>query len=467
MKKSTLDLYLLLPIKNFIEKQTSVGLLLIFAAFLAMIVANSPIADAYHSFWKQYIHLGINDFEIRKNLLHWINDGLMSMFFFLVGLELKREILQGELSSIRKSILPIVAAIGGMVIPALIYYYFNSGMPSISGWGIPMATDIAFALGILYLLGDRVPFSLKILLTAIAIVDDLGAVLVIAFFYTSEISIESLALGGFFLLILITANVIGIRNTLFYAIMGIGGLWLAILLSGVHATIAAVLAAFAIPTSKRIDAPLFLRKARLLSYEIRQNLRYRKKAPEQAEENITNTIEKFSSLTEDATPPLQRLEHALHPFVSFVVLPVFAFANAGVTIDAGSFDLLLSPVTLGIILGLILGKFFGIVIFTRIVVWLKISALPAGVGWKHIYGLGFLAAIGFTMSLFITELAFENETYMVQAKIGILSASLLAGIIGFIYLRVLNPPKRETEIPVSNPPTEEEKTPEELKKQEI
>ncbi len=464
MKKSTLDLYLLLPIKNFIEKQTSVGLLLIFAAFLAMIVANSPLADAYHSLWKQYIHLGINDWVIRKNLLHWINDGLMSMFFFLVGLELKREILKGELSSFRKSMLPIAAAIGGMLVPALIYYYFNAGLPSLSGWGIPMATDIAFALGILYLLGDRVPFSLKILLTAIAIVDDLGAVLVIAFFYTSEISIESLALGGFFLLILLSANLIGIRNTLFYAIMGIGGLWLAILLSGVHATIAAVLAAFAIPTSKRIDAPLFLRKARLLSYQIRKNLKYRKKAPQKAEENITNTIEKFSALTEDSTPPLQRLEHALHPFVSFVVLPVFAFANAGVTINADSFDLLLSPVTLGIVFGLIFGKFFGIVLFSRIMVWLKICALPEGVAWKHVYGLGFLAAIGFTMSLFITELAFENETYMVQAKIGILSASLLAGIIGFIYLRLLNPVKK-TKVP--NAELEKEKTTTKSQKMEV
>ena len=359
----------------------------------------------------------------------------MSIFFFMVGLELKREILQGELSSIKKSMLPIGAAIGGMIFPALIFLYFNSGLESVSGWGIPMATDIAFALGILYLLGDRVPLPLKVFLTAIAIVDDLGAVLVIAFFYTSDISIQSLGIAGIFLLILAAANLIGIRNTLFYAIMGIGGLWLAILLSGVHATIAAVLAAFAIPNTKKINTPLFLRKAKLLGYEIQQEFRNRKKNPKEAEEHITRTIEKFSSLTEDATPPLQRLEHALHPFVNFVILPIFAFANAGVSLGDTSFDAVLSPVLLGVVIGLILGKFTGVILFSKLMVWLKIAALPKNVKWKHVYGIGFLAAIGFTMSLFITDLAFENETYMAQAKIGILLASFIAGIIGYFYLR--------------------------------
>ncbi|SKB31848.1 Na+:H+ antiporter, NhaA family [Salegentibacter holothuriorum] len=435
MKKTRLDIYLLLPIKNFIEKKTSVGLVLIFSALLAMIVANSPLADAYHNLWKQYIHLGINDFIIRKNLLHWINDGLMSIFFFMIGLELKREILQGELSSIKKSMLPIGAAIGGMLFPALIFFYFNNGLDSVSGWGIPMATDIAFALGILYLLGDRVPLPLKVFLTAIAIVDDLGAVLVIAFFYTSDISIQSLAIAGVFILILAAANLIGIRNTLFYAVMGIGGLWLAILLSGVHATIAAVLAAFAIPNTKKINTPLFLRKSKLLGYEIQEEFRNRKKNPKESEEHITLTIEKFSSLTEDATPPLQRLEHALHPFVSFVILPLFAFANAGVSLGETSFDSVVSPVMLGVVGGLIFGKFIGVVLFSKLMVWFKIAALPQKVKWKHVYGIGFLAAIGFTMSLFITDLAFENENYMSQAKIGILLASLMAGLTGYFYLR--------------------------------
>lgn len=440
MKKSGLDQYLLLPIKAFIEKQTSVGLLLIFSAILAMVFANSPWAQAYHGFWKQEIYIGINEMVIRKNLLHWINDGLMSMFFFLVGLELKREVLQGELASWRRSLLPIGAAIGGMVFPALIYFYFNGGLPSISGWGIPMATDIAFALGILYLLGKRVPLSLKVFLTAIAIVDDLGAVIVIALFYTSDLSFFSLSIAAIFFLILIVANRIGIRNTFFYAIMGIGGLWLAILLSGVHATIAAVLAAFAIPTGKKINTSLFLRKARLLSYTIKSLQKEPGIKKGEREDSITNTIEKFKLLTKDATPPLQRLEHALYPFVSFVVLPLFAFANAGVTLSAGSMNFFVSPVTLGIILGLIFGKFFGVVFLSRLMVTLKIASLPVGVQWKHIYGVGFLAAIGFTMSLFITELAFINPKYLEQAKIGILSASLLAGIMGYSYLKFITKP---------------------------
>ena len=445
MKKSNLDLYLILPIKHFIEKKTSVGILLIVAASLAMIVANSPLAESYHNFWKQYIYIGFEDFVIKKNLLHWINDGLMSMFFFLVGLELKRELMHGELASFRGALLPVAAAIGGMLVPALIFYFFTQGTDASAGWGIPMATDIAFALGILYLLGDKVPLSLKVFLTAIAIVDDLGAVLVIAFFYTSEISMNNLALGAFFLLVLFLANRIGIRNTIFYAVMGIGGLWLAILLSGVHATIAAVLAAFTIPTSKRINTSVFLRKVRSLSSKIkRQRLRSKVKTV-QDDEMISSTIEKFSQLTEDATPPLQRLEHALHPFVSFIVLPLFAFANAGVTIDAEAFSFFKSPVTLGVIFGLIVGKITGIFLFTKLMVLLKVCALPKSIGWKHVFGLGFLGAIGFTMSLFITDLAYESEIYETQAKMGILSASIIAGLLGYFYLKLIGKLEEDTE----------------------
>ncbi|GGD98163.1 Na+/H+ antiporter NhaA [Planktosalinus lacus] len=442
MKKSTLDLYILLPVKNFIEKKTSVGILLVFSAVLAMIVANSPLAEGYHNFWKQYIYIGFEDFQIKKNLLHWINDGLMSMFFFLVGLELKRELMHGELASFKKAMLPVAAAIGGMVFPALIFFYLNQGTEAVSGWGIPMATDIAFALGILYLLGDKVPLSLKVFLTAIAIVDDLGAVMVIAFFYTSDISVNSLALGAFFLLILLTANYMGIRNTLFYAIMGIGGLWLAILLSGVHATIAAVLAAFTIPTLKKINTPLFLRKVRLLSLKIKRQ-RMQLKGRKDADERMASTMEKFSMLAEDATPPLQRLEHALHPFVSFIILPIFAFANAGVTLDAESFQFFTSPVTLGVIFGLLFGKIIGVLLFTKLMVVLKICKLPEGIEFKHVFGVGFLAAIGFTMSLFITDLAFTDETYDVQSKMGILTASLIAGLLGYFYLKLIGKPNPE------------------------
>jgi len=431
MKKSPLDQYLVLPIKNFIEKQTSVGILLIFSALLAMIVANSPLAEGYHSFWKQHIHIGLNDFVINKSILHWINDGLMSMFFFLIGLEIKKEILHGELSSFRGALLPLTAGIGGMMMPAIIFSLFNSGTPAIGGWGIPMATDIAFALGLLYLLGDKVPLSLKIFLTAIAVIDDLGAVLIIALFYTSDISLLNLGIAAIFLSVLILANYIGVRNTYFYMIVGIGGLWLAILLSGVHATIAAVLAALAIPNSRTIDTPLFLRKVKLLSFKINKN----------EDPNLTSSdedtgviIEKFALLTKEATPPLERLESGLSNFVNFVVLPLFAFANAGVTIDAESFGFFLSPITLGIVLGLIIGKFCGIVLFTRLLCAIKLCKLPKGVTWKHIYGVGCLGGIGFTMSLFITELAYDQPEMLTQAKIGILTASILAGIIGYNYL---------------------------------
>ncbi len=437
MKKSSLEIYLLLPIKTFINKQTSVGILIIISSLLAMLVANSPYAENYHAIWRQELYVGFDDAVLKKTLLHWINDGLMSIFFFMVGLELKREVMSGELSNFRSAILPIFAALGGMIFPALIFYYFNFGLDSIKGWGIPMATDIAFALGVLYLLGNKVPLSLKIFLTAIAVIDDLGAILVVAFFYTSDIMLNNLAMGGVFLLLLMIANFIGIRNPIVYAIAGIGGLWMAIMLSGVHATIAAVLAAFAIPTSKKIDTPLFLRKVKMLSYQIKEKLKSKSLNKNKTEDEITNLIEKFSLLTQDATPPLQRLESSLHSIVSFVILPIFAFANAGVTIDSNSFNNLFSNVAIGIMLGLLIGKFVGIVLFTRLMVFFKISTLPPHVHWKHVYGIGFLGAMGFTMSLFITELAYKNETLLTQAKIGILSASLVAGIIGYFYLKFI------------------------------
>lgn len=436
MKKNHLDLYLLLPIKGFIEKQTSVGLLLILSALLAIVVANSPWSEVFINLWEKEIYVGFEDWVIRKSLLHWINDGLMSIFFFLVGLELKKEIVFGEFSDFRRATLPIAGAVGGMIIPACIYFILNNNTPAISGWGIPMATDIAFALGILYLLGDKVPLSLKVFLTALAIIDDIGAVLVIAVFYTSDISLESLAAGGFFLFILIAANYIGIRNTLFYAIMGIGGLWLAVLLSGVHATVAAVAAAFAIPSGKRIDNPLFIRKTKLLLREL-NFLNKNFNGSKETEDKISITIEKFSSLADDATPPLPRLEHALHPFVSFLILPLFAFANSGVAISSDFFTSLISPIALGITTGLVIGKFLGIVLFSHLMVALKVCRLPQTLTWKHIYGIGLLGGMGFTMSLFITELAFSNEIFLSQAKIGILTASLIAGVAGFFYLKLL------------------------------
>lgn len=436
MRKTNLDTYFLLPIQNFIQKKTSVGNLLIISAVLAMIVANSPLSEMYHSFWKQYMYFGFEDFTIKKNLLHWINDGLMSVFFFMVGLELKREILHGQLTSLKEAMLPISAAIGGMLIPALLFFGFTQGTDAVSGWGIPMATDIAFALGIMYLLGDKVPISLKIFLTAIAIVDDIGAVAVIAFFYTSDISLFNLGLGATFLLILVLANKLGIRSTIFYAVFGIGGLWLAILLSGVHATIAGVLVAFTIPSQEKINITLFLRKAHQLSYKIKRIFK-----EEQDEDKISNNIEKFSVLSKKATSPLHRLENALNPLVNFLILPLFAFANAGVTITQEAYGYFLSPITLGVALGLLGGKVIGILLFSKLVVYFKISSLPKGVTFKHVFGIGILASIGFTMSIFITELAFESEIYKTQAKMGILTASFIAGVSGFFYLQFISKSK--------------------------
>lgn len=356
----------------------------------------------------------------------------MSVFFFVIGLELKREIMAGELSRPKDAILPIFAALGGMVVPAIIYLLFNLTGESSSGWGIPMATDIAFALGVLYLLGDKIPTSLKIFLTALAIADDLGAVLIIAFFYTSDISTMSLLIAGSFLVLLILANKLGVRNAVFYGVIGIGGLWLAFLLSGIHATIAGVLAALTIPANVKIEDKEFVNKMNQLTNS------FEKSAPN----NVTlvthdqlHILDKIRYYSKEAMTPLQRLEHAMHPLVAFVIMPIFAFANSGITFTEFFLVNLTSNVGLGVIFGLAIGKFIGIVTFSKVLIKLKLTTLPEGVNWKKLYGVAMLAGIGFTMSLFISDLAFEDSTYIRQAKIGIFIASILSGIIGYTILR--------------------------------
>ncbi|MBX3293657.1 MAG: Na+/H+ antiporter NhaA [Acidobacteria bacterium] len=436
MKKNRIDI-LLRPVNKFIANETAGGIVLFAAAVLAMIVANTPFHEFYHELWKYKFTIGFPpDLQISKSLHHWINDGLMSVFFFVVGLELKREIIGGELSNAKKAALPLAAAAGGMIVPALIYFGFNYGKDSISGWGIPMATDIAFALGILYLLGKRVPLALKVFLTALAIGDDIGAVLVIAFFYTSDISLFSLALGSAFMAVLIGANLLGVRSPVFYGIVGIGGLWLAFLLSGVHATIAGVLAALTIPATVKIDAKGFL-----------ANLRREAEHFEHAEEgpkdlispDQLHAIDSIRKYTNAVDTPLQRLEHGMHPLVAFVVLPVFAFANAGITFTADLFQQIASPVTLGVWFGLTFGKTIGIAIFSKLAVWMKIAELPEGVTWRKIYAVSLLASIGFTMSIFITELAFTNPDHILQAKLGIFIASGIGGVLGYLILRMGSP----------------------------
>lgn len=420
------------PIQEFLHQEASGGILLIIATVIALAWANSPFADSYHSLWHTYFTIDLAGMSLKYSLHHWINDGLMVIFFFVVGLEIKRELFVGELSSAKKAALPIAAALGGMVFPALIYFFFNSGTEASSGWGIPMATDIAFVVGILALLGKRVPLSLKIFILALAIVDDLGAVLVIAFFYTSNISFTSLIIAGGLIVLLIALNKMGVRNLLIYTFVGIV-LWLAFLKSGVHATVAGVLLAFTIPVSSRINTKKFKNETENLLKDFDN-------AGEHGEDVLTNSerltiIDHIENNCEKILTPLQRFEQGLHPWVSFLIMPVFALANAGVTIGAGFSSALTHSVSLGIIFGLFIGKQIGIFGFSYLAVKLKIASVPDGVSWKKIYAASIIAGIGFTMSLFIANLAFDSEELLNIAKVGILSASLISGIIGFLILK--------------------------------
>lgn len=432
MREKPVDKWIIEPVKRFINNSSMSGIVLFCSALVALILSNSPLSHAYHHLWEIKFKIGIGDFIIDKNLHHWINDGLMAVFFFVVGLELKREIIDGELSNPRKALLPIAAAIGGMLFPAVIYFLFNNGKETISGWGIPMATDIAFALGVLYLLGDKVPVTLKVFVTALAIVDDIGAVLVIAFFYTSDISFVSLLTGAGFMALMITGNIIGVRSPVFYGIFGIGGLWTAFLMSGVHATIAAVLAAFTIPADVKVTETAFRQRLNELTERF-GNARTR--ASTLVSKEQLHILEEIRNLSKNALTPLQRLEHSMHPLVVFIVMPVFALANAGVVLSGNILQELTSPVTSGVFIGLLLGKLLGVYGVSFLFIKMNWATLPEGMNKKHLIGAGFLAAIGFTMSLFITGLAFDKEIYLTQAKLGILSASLIASITSFLIIR--------------------------------
>jgi len=422
------------PIQRFIQQEKAGGIVLGISVIIALFLANSPWSDSYFGFLEQKLGFQFNGSTyFNLSILHWINDGLMAIFFFVVGLELKREIVGGELSNPRKALLPIGAALGGMLFPATIYFMLNPSGEMSNGWGIPMATDIAFALGVLYLLGNRIPLSLKIFLTALAIIDDLGAVLVIALFYTSEISIISLVIGLGIVLIMFIGNRMGVRNVLFYALLGILGVWVAFLLSGVHATIAAVLAAFTIPADVRIKESSYIKKVQ--EYLTKFNaIDPNDKIPTLTNEQL-HLLEKVETTTKQAMPPLQRLEHSMHPMITFLIIPIFALANAGVLLSIDFEQLFNTNVTLGVILGLLVGKVVGIVGFTLLLVKLKVAPFPSGMNIRNLFGLAFLGAIGFTMSLFITSLAFSTEEYITQAKIGIFVASIMGGVLGYILLK--------------------------------
>ena len=425
---------LIMPALQFMNREKSSGIILAIAVIIALILANSPIHEEYASLLEYHFGFIINGKPfLNFSVEHWIDDGLMSLFFFMVGLELKHEFIGGELKDIKKVTMPIVAAVFGMLVPALIYTAFNFGTDVYHGWGIPMATDIAFALAVLYLLGDRIPLSAKVFLTTLAIVDDLGSVLVIALFYTSEISFLSLGVGLLFLLVMFIGNKMGIKNVWFYGIVGLGGVWVAFLMSGIHATISAVLAAMMIPADSQIAEPA-------LAARLRKQL----KRFEQTDGNNVVTLEpeqvkilsRMRADSENAIPPSQRLEHGLQPFVAFVIIPVFALANAGVSfLNMDGSILFSNHVALGVMFGLLVGKPLGIVLAVWLTEKLGLGKRSRNMTWQRIIGIGFLASIGFTMSMFITMLAFNDPTQHIQAKVGIFAASILGGVMGYAILK--------------------------------
>jgi len=385
----------LIPFRNFFRSEQIGGIILIFSVIVSLTLANSTLGNDFENLLSTQIGYKSPGLDLEYSLSQWINDGLMAIFFLLIGLEIKREIIEGELSSPRKAAMPIFAALGGMFLPAGIYFLFNSNFETISGWGIPMATDIAFALGVLSLLGKRVPTSLKVFLAALAIVDDLGAILVIAIFYTNELHWEQLLYSAGIIALLIGMNYMGVKRLFFYIIPGLF-LWYFIHHSGIHATIAGVLLALNIPA---------------------------------------NPVKGSS--------PLEQLEHIIIKPVNFLIMPIFALANTNIQFQSEMLNGLTSPLGLGIILGLTLGKPLGVTFFSWIAVKSGIATLPSRANWKHVFGLGLLAGIGFTMSIFIALLSFDNVVYNIEAKFSILVASVLAGVSGFVFLYTLNKKRKK------------------------
>ena len=421
------------PFEHFLHAQTTTGMILMFMTVLALILANTALAESYGDFFHTTIDLNVGTWQLSHSLHHWINDGLMAIFFFLIGLEIKREVLVGELSNLKVAILPILAAIGGMIFPALIYFSINSGGAGASGWGIPMATDIAFAISALVLLGKRVPTALVTFLVALAIVDDLGAVLVIALFYTEQIHMLPLALAGGAFLVLVAFNRFGIHMVLPYLIVGVL-LWFFMLESGVHATIAGVIAALAIPSKPRARAKGFVRHTRTLLNEYE---RYEVEGCKENEEKQKAILINIQDRIDALGTPSDRLERGLHLPVALIIIPLFALANAGISIDFSSIgSTVIEPISLGIIAGLILGKVLGIFGVSWFAIKLKWAELPKESSMTQIFGVAFLGGIGFTMSIFVADLAFVGQAEQIfQAKIGILLASLTAGLFGFFWLR--------------------------------
>jgi NhaA family Na+:H+ antiporter len=432
---------LLKPFALFAKQASAGGIVLLACALIAMLWANSPLSEYYFRLWSTPVEVRFGNLvDIDKPLLLWINDGLMAVFFFLVGMEIKRELLVGELRSPRKAALSMAAALGGMVVPALIYAALNWGTPEIRGWGVPMATDIAFALGALALLGTRAPLALKVFLTALAIVDDLGAVLIIALFYTENLKVDALLYSLLFWGAMIAMNRLGVRSGLAYFLVSVG-MWYFMLKSGVHATVAGVLGAFAIPVRSRIDPELFIARVREYLNQFDQPITERTIILSPEQQSAVEAIEREALRVQS---PLQRMEHQLHYFVAFAVMPIFALANAGVALSGEGGLNWTSRVIWGVALGLLIGKPLGIALFSWLAVRLGLAQLPQGINFVHIVGVGFLGGIGFTMALFIGGLAFRGDE-LNYAKLGILAGSALAGAIGFMLLRMWTKPQPHLE----------------------
>ncbi len=440
------------PIHKFLQHQAASSVLLLTATVFALIWANSPWQASYHDLWHAPITLGFGPYVFSESLHFWINDALMAIFFLVVGLEIKRELIVGELSTPRQAALPIFAAIGGMIAPACVYFLINPpGSEFSAGWGIPAVTDIAFAIGVLTVLGSRVPFGLKVFLTALAIVDDLGAILLIALFYSGGLNITFLLAALLVCIVLFTLNRSGVDKPAPYLLLGFV-LWLMVLQSGLHATISGVLLALMIPARAKIDPSAFHQSAEgsLKRFQIAG-------IPKDNRILLTNhehqaSVQALETLCEEVQAPLQRVEHGFTPWVTYLILPLFAMANAGVSINLSHFsDTITHPAALGIIAGLFFGKQIGITLFSWIGVRLGLVSLPVGVRWSGIYGASILGGIGFTMSLFISLLAFTDQTTIDSAKLGILCVSMLSGVIGVLVLnQVLGKEKPHEKNPVSH-----------------
>lgn len=433
-----------LPVAEFIHTQGASGILLLIAATAAMVWANSPYRASYFHLWEMPLSIDFGLLHISKSLHHWINDGLMAVFFFLVGMEIKHEMLSGQLSSFRRAALPVVAALGGMVVPAAVYLAFNhDGMRS--GWGVPMATDIAFALAVLAMV-PRVPIGLKVFLLALAIVDDLGAIAVIAFFYTETVNFGALGIAAVLVGVIFAFRKAGVRLAFPYVLTGLF-VWVCVLKSGVHATIAGVVLAFAISSKSPLSKESFSQSVQPLLEDFTQGMRER--SDDRADVAL-GAIETLASATES---PLERATRQLHSWVSFLILPLFAFANAGVAI---TFDkaILTNAVALGIAAGLLIGKPLGIVSFSWVAVKSRLAELPESIRWPHMWATGIIAGIGFTVAIFIADLAFEQAEYLKIAKLAILATSIVAGIAGWSLLRLVPVERRKSGDRRSKQPSE-------------